>query len=89
MIQTARALYGAWIALVLITVLSFVVADSTGIAGDVETVIVIAAAAVKGRVILVRFMGARSFPTHWQVFFDGWLLVNAAVIIGFHLVAHG
>jgi hypothetical protein len=88
-IQTQRALRGAWIALVVITMLSFAVAESSGIAGDIETAVVITAAAVKGRIILVRFMGARSFPLAWRLFFDGWLLVNAAVILGFHLIGHG
>ena len=77
---------GAWIALVLFTVLSFTVAASSGIGGDVQTAIFIAAAAVKGRIILVWFMGARSFPLAWRLFFDAWLLVNVAVIIGFHLL---
>lgn len=88
MIQTQRALTGAWIALVIVTVLSFAVAQSSGIAGDIETAIFIVAAAVKGRIILVYFMGARSFPLAWRLFFDGWLLVNASVIIGFHLIGH-
>lgn len=89
MIQTKRALQGAWLALIAITLASFAIAASSGIGGQVETALIIAAAAVKGRVILVWFMGARSFPTPWRVFFDAWLLVNASVIIGFHLVAHG
>lgn len=89
MIQTQRALTVAWVALVLITGMSFVVAESSGVGGNIETAIVIAAAAVKGRIILVRFMGARSFPLNWRLFFDAWLLVNVAVILGFHLVAHG
>jgi hypothetical protein len=89
MIQTTRALYGAWIALLLITVLSYVIADSADIARNIETAIVIAAAAVKGRIILIWFMGARSFPIKWRMFFDAWLLINTAVIIGFHLSAHG
>ena len=86
MIQTRRALSGAWIALVLFTVLSFTVAASSGIGGDVQTAIIIAAAALKSRIILVWFMGARSFPLAWRLFFDAWLLVNAAVIIGIHLL---
>jgi hypothetical protein len=86
MIQTRRALSAAWIALVLATALSFTVAESSGVGGDVETAIIIAAAAVKGRIILLWFMGARSFPAAWRLFFDAWLLINAAVIIGFHLI---
>lgn len=87
MIQTNRALSTAWIALVLITVLSFAVAETSGLASDLETAVVIAAAAVKGRIILVWFMGLRSFPMPWRVFFDAWLLINAAVIVGFHFLA--
>jgi|GEM_PF-6531328 len=86
MIQTRRALSWAWIALVALTLLSLVVAESSGIAGGVATVIVIAAAAVKGRVILVWFMGVRWFPARWRLFFDTWLLVNVSVIIGFHFL---
>jgi hypothetical protein len=88
-IQTQRALRWAWIGLVVVTLLSFTVAESSGVAGDIETAIVIVAAAFKGRIILVWFMGARSFPLAWRLFFDAWLLVNAAVILGFHLIAHG
>lgn len=86
MVQTKRALELAWIALVLITALSFTFAQSSGIARGVVTVIVIAAAAVKGRVILVWFMGLRSFPTPWRRFFDAWLLLNVSVIVGFHFL---
>jgi hypothetical protein len=89
MIQTQRALRWAWIALVVATLLSFTVAESAGIGGDIETAVVVAAAAVKGRIILVWFMGARSFPLAWRLFFDAWLLVNAVVIFGFHLIGHG
>jgi len=89
MVQTRRALTWAWITLVAITVLSFTVAESSGIAGDIETAIVIAAAALKGRVILVWFMGVRSFPLAWRTFFDAWLLVNATVIVVSHLIGHG
>lgn len=85
MVQTKRALLTAWIALVVVTALSLAVAEQSGTGGDVKTVIVIIAAAVKGRVILVWFMGARSFPLAWRLFFDAWLLVNASVIIGFHI----
>lgn len=69
----------------LITVLSLTVAESS-ITGDVETVAVIAAAAVKGVIILLWFMGAGSFPRAWRVFFGMWLLVNVSVIIGFHFI---
>jgi len=86
MIQTQRALSWAWIVLVALTLLSLVVAESSGIAGGVVTVIVIAAGAVKGRVILVWFMGVRSFPTPWRLFFDAWLLVDVSVIVGFHFL---
>jgi hypothetical protein len=86
MIQTARALQWAWLTLVLVTVLSFTVAESAGISGDLVTIVIIAAAALKGRVILVWFMGLRSFPLPWRVFFGVWLLVNAGVIVGFHFL---
>jgi hypothetical protein len=89
MIQTQRALGSAWTALVVVTLLSFTAAESSGIAVDLETAIVIGAAALKGRIILVWFMGARSFPLAWRVFFGAWLLVNAVVILGFHLIGHG
>jgi len=89
MIQTQRALTGAWIALVVVTLVSFVVAESSGIGNSIVTVVVIAAAAVKGRIILVWFMGERSFPLNWRLFFGAWLLVNVAVIVGFHAIGHG
>lgn len=89
MIHTQRALTWAWIALVVVTLVSFVVAESSGIGGNIETAVVIAAAAVKGRIILVWFMGAPSFPLNWRLFFAAWLLANVAVIIGFHVIGHG
>ena len=67
-----------------ITVLSLAVAEFSGIAAGVETAVVIAAAAVKGRIILVRYMGERSFPPWLRVYFGGWLVICASVIIGFH-----
>jgi hypothetical protein len=85
--QTKQALANAWIGLVVLSILSFVIAASSGIGPAVETVIVIAFAAMKGRIILLWFMGARSFPPAWRVFFAMWLLVNAVVIVGFHLVS--
>jgi hypothetical protein len=84
MLQTPKALRWAWVGLVAITVLSLVVAESSGIAAGVETAVVIAAAAIKGRIILVRYMGERSFPTWLRWYFGGWLVVCASVIIGFH-----
>ncbi|WP_428339874.1 cytochrome C oxidase subunit IV family protein [Mycobacterium sp.] len=81
--QTKQALANAWIGLVVLSILSFVIAASSGIGPVVETLIVIVVAAMKGRVILVWFMGARSFPPAWRVFFNMWLLVNAVVIVGF------
>ncbi len=86
MIQTAAALRWAWMALVVVTVLSLMVAESSDMSGNLETAIVIAAAALKGRIILVSFMGARSFPAPWRLFFHMWLLGSASVIIAFHLV---
>jgi heme/copper-type cytochrome/quinol oxidase subunit 4 len=85
--QTKQALANAWIGLVVLSILSFVIAASSGIGPAVETVIVIAFAAMKGRIILLWFMGARAFPPAWRVFFAMWLLVNAVVIVGFHLVS--
>jgi len=84
MLQTPKALRRAWVGLVAITVLSLAVAEFSGIAAGVETAVVIAAAAVKGRIILVRYMGERSFPPWLRVYFGGWLVVCASVIIGFH-----
>lgn len=87
MIYSRRALTTAWIALVVITVGSFAVADSSGYRQGWAAVVVIAAALAKSRVVLVRYMGFRTFPLAWQMFFDAWLLVNAGVIVGFHLAA--
>jgi hypothetical protein len=84
MLQTPQALRRAWVGLVAITVLSLVVAESSGISAGVETAVVIVAAAIKGRIILVRYMGERSFPTWLRMYFGGWLVVCATVIIGFH-----
>jgi hypothetical protein len=84
MLQTPNALRWAWVGLVSITVLSLVVAEFTGISSGVETAVVIAAAATKGRIILVRYMGERSFPVWLRLYFGGWLIVCASVIIGFH-----
>jgi hypothetical protein len=89
MIQTARALQWAWLTLVLVTALSFTLAESAEISGDFVIVVIIAAAALKGRVIMVWFMGLRSFPLAWRVLFGLWLLINAGMIIGFHFVGQG
>ena len=85
MLQTPKALRWAWVGLVAITVLSLVVAEFTGIPSGVETAVVIAAAAIKARIILVRYMGERSFPAWLRLYFGGWLVVCAATIIGFNL----
>jgi Prokaryotic Cytochrome C oxidase subunit IV len=85
--QTKQAVTNAWIGLVVLSILSLVIAASSDIGPAVETLIVIVFAAMKGRIILVWFMGARSFPLAWRVFFATWLLVNAVVIVAFHLVS--
>jgi hypothetical protein len=85
--QTKQALANAWIGLVVLSILSLVIAASSDIGSAVESLIVIVFAAMKGRIILVWFMGARSFPLAWRVFFAMWLLVNAVVIVAFHLVS--
>ncbi len=86
MTRSARALAGAWVALVAITLVSFSSSELLGSGGDLRAVIVTCAAAVKGRIILVWFMGMRSFPLQWRCFFDIWLLVVTVAIIAFHLV---
>jgi len=87
MLQTSQALRRAWVGLVAITVLSLAVAELSGISAGVETPFVIVAAAVKGRIILVRYMVERSFPLWLRCYFSVWLVGCATVIIGFHLIS--
>lgn len=85
MTTSARALGGAWLALVLITLSSLMIAESA-VGGDLEPVVVIGGAAAKGAIILLWFMGARSFPVTWRLFFSAWLVTNVAVILGSHFI---
>jgi hypothetical protein len=85
-IQTRRVIFVSWLALVLITMLSFSAFESTGLDGDVVTVIVVAASVIKGRIVLVSFMGAAKMPPPWKRFFATWLVVNAGLIVGFHVI---
>jgi heme/copper-type cytochrome/quinol oxidase subunit 4 len=86
--QSARALAGAWVALAVITLVSFSWAELSHSGTDLVATIVMAAAAVKGRIILVWFMNMRSFPLRWRCFFDGWLLIVTVAIVGLHLAGH-
>jgi hypothetical protein len=88
MAQSARALALAWIALLMITLVSLSWAELSGSGTDLVTAIVMVAAAVKGRTILVWFMGMRSFPLPWRCFFNGWLVMVTVAIIGLHLLGH-
>jgi hypothetical protein len=84
-LQSRRALTVSWAGLTLITLLSFAIVESPDLGGNLVTIVVMTAATLKGAIVLVQFMGVRSFPTPWQVFLGLWLVVSSAVIVGFHL----
>ncbi|WP_158090687.1 cytochrome C oxidase subunit IV family protein [Mycobacterium saskatchewanense] len=75
----------AWIALVLLTLSSVAVGELSVLDGTTVTLLVMAIAAIKGSVILDCYMGGRSFPLAWKLFFAVWLIGSTSTIVVLHL----
>jgi hypothetical protein len=85
-----RAITGAWVALSVITVLSWWLAPghSTGVssASTPITIAVIVLGLVKSRIIIRYFMEVRSAPTWLKAATDAWLAVLWLAILAVYLI---
>ena len=77
-----------WVALIVATCVSTWVLSEDVIGSDAAVVGIFAIAALKGRYVLLDFMELRRAPMPVRVFFEVWLAVVAAVILGFRFAAN-
>ena len=73
-----------WLALMLATCITTWGLSKDAFAARVATVSTIAIAAVKIRLVLLHFMELRHAPWPWRLFFEGWVVVCAGVVIGIY-----
>lgn len=87
---TTRSLTWVWIALVVITVGSWLLAPAhyTNLvsASATVTALVLVLTFVKTRLIIRWFMEVRHAPRWLQLATDGWLVTLAAVVFGIYLI---
>jgi len=74
-----------WLVLMLATVITTWVLSKDIVAARTGTVAIIAIAFYKVRLVLLHFMELRHAPLPLRLFFEGWILVVAAAIIGMYL----
>jgi heme/copper-type cytochrome/quinol oxidase subunit 4 len=75
-----------WLALVLLSVASFVVIEGD-LLTSIAALIVIGVAVLKVRLIMTHFMETRSAPRTWQLMYTSWILLVATIIIVGNYVA--
>ncbi|HYD93884.1 MAG TPA: cytochrome C oxidase subunit IV family protein [Noviherbaspirillum sp.] len=68
-----------WLVLLLLTGLSFRLADNA-MAGEAVLLPVLAATLIKGRIVIDRFMGLQQAPSLWRWVVLGWLGIVVALI---------
>ena len=76
----------AWLALVAVTLVSFVLAEGDGSPRLVATVVMLIAA-FKVHLVVVHFMELRWRPLPWRVLFEGWTVAVTLVIVGGYWLA--
>lgn len=79
--RTERKLAGIWVAMLALTLSSYLASESTtsGAAPAIATVVI--AAMVKARFVLMTFMEVGHAPLVLRVVLEAWLVALAAVLI--------
>jgi caa(3)-type oxidase subunit IV len=73
-----------WVALVAATLASFAAFELDSGSGAYAVPLILAVAAIKGRLILRHFMDLKVGPLAHRIYFDAWVIGCAALIAGIH-----
>jgi Prokaryotic Cytochrome C oxidase subunit IV len=75
-----------WLLLCLLSVVSFAVVEG-GLVTAIASVIVVAVAALKARIIMVHFMEIKSIPAKWQSMYAAWIVAASVIILCSNFIA--
>lgn len=81
--MNTRHLNTVWVVLLLATLATWAigeVGEQLGIAGPLAMLMLLAISFVKGRLVLLDFMGLRGVKFFWRGLLLGWLLLVSALI---------
>lgn len=81
--MNTRQLNFVWVVLMLATLATFAigeVGDRLGIVGPLAMAALLAISFVKGRLVVLDFMGLRGVKFFWRGLLIGWLLLVSALI---------
>ena len=81
--MNTRQLNVVWIVLMLATLATFAIGEigeRIGIAGPLAMAALLAISIVKGRLVMLDFMGLRGVKFFWRGLMIGWLLLVSALI---------
>ena len=81
--MNTRQLNFVWVVLMLATLATFAIGEigeRIGIAGPLAMAALLALSIVKGRLVMLDFMGLRGVKFFWRGLMIGWLLLVSALI---------
>ena len=81
--MNTRQLNFVWVVLMLATLATFAIGEigeRIGIAGPLAMAALLAISIVKGRLVMLDFMGLRGVKFFWRGLLIGWLLLVSALI---------
>jgi len=81
--MNTRQLNFVWVVLMLATVATFAIGEigeRIGIAGPLAMAALLAISIIKGRLVMLDFMGLRGVKFFWRGLMIGWLLLVSALI---------
>ncbi|MDD2989629.1 MAG: cytochrome C oxidase subunit IV family protein [Zoogloea sp.] len=81
--MNTRHLNTVWVVLLLATLATFAIGetgDMLGITGPVAMLLLLSISIVKGRLVVLDFMGLRGVKFFWRSLLIGWLLLVSALI---------
>ncbi len=81
--MNTRHLNTVWVVLLLATLTTFAIGetgDMLGITGPVAMLLLLSISIVKGRLVVLDFMGLRGVKFFWRSLLIGWLLLVSALI---------
>ncbi|WP_300436832.1 cytochrome C oxidase subunit IV family protein [Zoogloea sp.] len=81
--MNTRQLNFVWVVLMLATLATFAIGEigeRIGIAGPLAMAALLAISIIKGRLVMLDFMGLRGVKFFWRGLMIGWLLLVSALI---------
>lgn len=82
----SRSPLAVWLLLMALTLVSFALFEGRLLA-SLSTLVIVAIAACKARLVVKHFMEVAHAPGHWRFLYETWVFVAAAIIVIGHYVA--